>query len=108
IVLPKDYLRLKLTGEVATDISDASATALFDVSRGTWSAELLDAFDLPADIFPKVLQSAEAAGTLQTEAADVLGLSAGIPVIAGCADQPAQALTNGLISAGAASLTIGT
>ena len=108
IVLPKDYLRLKLTGEAATDISDASATALFDVSRGTWSAELLKAFDLPERIFPKVLQSSEVAGTLQTAAADVLGLSAGLPVIAGCADQPAQALTNGLISPGAASLTIGT
>ncbi len=108
VVLPKDYLRLKLTGEVATDISDASATGLFDPVRGGWSADLLDAFEFPARIFPQVLQSADTAGALRTDAAEMLGLSAGIPVIAGCADQPAQAVTNGLMTPGTASLTIGT
>jgi xylulokinase len=107
-LLPKDFVRMKLTGEVATDISDAAATGVFDVSKGTWSETILDALYFKASIFPKVLESAEVAGRLTTQAAEALGLSPGIPVVAGCADQPAQALANGLISQGMASITTGT
>ena len=108
VILPKDYIRLKLTGEVATDMSDAAATALFDVRGGQWSETVIDALGLPKHIFPPALDSSEVTGNLTPEAANTLGLNAGIPVVAGCADQPAQALTNGLISPGTASVTTGT
>jgi xylulokinase len=108
VLLPKDFVRSKLTGELATDKSDAAATGLFDVTGGTWSETIINALKLNPSIFPKVLDSAQIAGKLTSQAAEALGLKAGIPVVAGCADQPAQALANGLISSGIASLTIGT
>lgn len=107
IILPKDYVRLRLTGEVATDISDAASTGLFDVSARTWAADLLRALDLPAHSFPPALESTARAGQLTVAAARELGLPAGIPVVAGCADQPAQALANGIIAPGIASVTTG-
>lgn len=106
-VLPKDYVRLKLTGEIATDISDAAATGLFAIMDKTWSAAIIDALALPAHLFPRPLESTAVAGTLTTDAAAALGIRPGIPVAAGCADQPAQALANGLIAPGTASVTIG-
>ncbi|MBE2267771.1 MAG: xylulokinase, partial [Anaerolinea sp.] len=107
VILPKDYVRLKLTGNVATDISDAAATGVFDVLTKTWSPEIIREIDLPRTLFPNALESTAVAGTLTASAAAALGLPAGIPVAAGCADQPAQALANGLIAPGKASVTIG-
>jgi len=107
-LLPKDYLRLRLTGEAANDISDASATALFDISARTWSSELCSRLDIPEHILAPLLESADVAGTLTQETADELGLRAGIPVVAGSADQPAQAVANGLLDAGNGSVTLGT
>jgi xylulokinase len=107
VLLPKDYVRLKLTGQLATDITDAAGTALFNVQRQQWSDEVIDAYQLPRDLFPQVLASYEVAGRLTSEAADALGLSAGVPVVAGCADQPAQAFGNGITRPGLASITIG-
>jgi len=107
-LLPKDYLRLRLTGEAANDISDASATALFDISARTWSSELCSRLDIPEHILAPLLESADVAGTLTEEAAGELGLRAGIPVVAGSADQPAQAVANGLLDAGNGSVTLGT
>jgi xylulokinase len=108
VIQPKDYLRLRLTGELACEISDASATGLFDIGAGYWSNELLTAFDLPPVIFPQILLSTDVAGHLLPDVAQMLDLPAGIPVIAGCADQPAQAITNALMFPSEASLTIGT
>lgn len=108
LILPKDYVRFKLTGRLATDPSDASATLLFDVARRTWSAELLAAWKLPHWLLPEVLPSAEVAGELQPEAAEALGLVPGTPVATGGADQACQALGSGLIDPGLASCTIGT
>lgn len=108
VVLPKDYVRLKLVGEIATDISDAAATALFNISQRSWSAELIEAAELTESLFPSVLESAQVAGTLRKDAAAALGLRPGIPVVTGCADQPAQAIACGLIVPGAASVTTGT
>lgn len=108
VVLPKDYVRLQLTGEIATDVTDAAATGLFDITRRTWSSELIASAQLPPSIFPVIIESAQAAGVLRPSAAAELGLTAGIPIIAGCADQPAQAIANGLIAPGAASVTTGT
>ena len=107
VVLPKDYIRLRLTGEVATEVSDAAGSGVFDVARGRWAEEILAAAGLPHSLFPPVLVSTAVAGQLTASAADALGLLPGLPVIAGCADQPAQAIGNGLIAPGAASVTVG-
>jgi len=107
-LLPKDFIRLCLTGELATDASDASATALFDVNTRNWSAEIVNILGLPLSLLPTVLESSARAGTLIRSAADALGLPIGIMVVAGCADQAAQAVGNGLIDPGVGSVTIGT
>lgn len=107
VVLPKDYVRLQMTGTVATEPSDAAATALFDVAAATWSDAIISRAGLPRDIFPPVLASAAVAGTLSGAAAEALGLAAGIPVVAGSADQPAQAIGNGMIAPGKAAVIIG-
>ncbi len=107
VILPKDYVRLRLTGSIATEVSDAASTGVFDIIRQTWATEILAAVGLPERIFPPVLASTAVAGQLTPRAAADLGLAAGIPVIAGCADQPAQAIGNGLIRPGKASVTTG-
>jgi xylulokinase len=106
-LLPKDYVRFRMTGEMATDVSDAASSGLFDVKKRQWARPIIDAVDLPNDIFPPVLASDAIAGQLQALAAHELELPEGIPVIAGCADQPAQALGNGIIGPGLSSITIG-
>lgn len=106
-MLPKDYIRLRLTGESATEASDASSTALFDVRRRSWSSDIISKVGLPVNLFPQVLEPAQVAGRLRKGAAEVLGLPAGIPVAAGCADQVAQAVGNGLIEPGDGSVTVG-
>lgn len=107
VVLPKDYIRLRLTGEVATEVSDAAGSGVFDVARRQWASEILAAAGLPQSLFPPVLASTAVAGRLSTAVAEAMGLPAGVPVIAGCADQPAQAIGNGLLAPGAASVTVG-
>ena len=107
-ILPKDYLRLQLTGEVATDISDASATALFDIAARTWSSQLCAELGVPERLLPPLLESGSVAGHVTAKASAELGLPPGIPVAAGCADQPAQAVANGLLGPGNGSVTLGT
>jgi xylulokinase len=107
-LMPKDYVRLRLTGNIATDASDASATAIFDIGQRRWSDEIIKALELPARLLPPVLESNEVAGQLTPSAAEALGLRPGIPVVTGCADQAAQAVGNGLIDPGTGSVTIGT
>jgi xylulokinase len=107
ILFPKDYVRYRLTGDIATDPSDAAASALFDIHGGQWSSVIIESAELPVSIFPAVRDSVAIAGELTREAAEILGLRAGIPVITGCADQPAQAVGNGLIATGIASVTVG-
>jgi len=108
VILPKDEVRRRLTGEIATEVSDAAASWLLDVKTGQWSDWLLEACGLEQRYMPTVLQSTEIAGKLTPDAASILGIPAGIPVIAGCADQPAQALAYGLYAPGTALVTIGT
>ena len=108
VVLPKDYVRLQMTGEVATDITDAAATGLFDIASGQWSDHLIGTIDVDRTLFPQVVASTDVVGKLTQEAADTLGLKAGIPIVAGSADQPAQAIANGIIRTGTASVTVGT
>jgi xylulokinase len=108
VLLPKDYIRLQLTGSSGTDASDAAATWLFDVRSGQWSPWLVEQCGLDARYLPPVSQSGEIIGTVSAAVAAQLGLRAGIPVIAGCADQPAQALGYGLYQPGTALVTVGT
>lgn len=109
VLLPSDYLRYRLTGEISTERTGAASTLLFDNSRFCWNRELLDALDLPIDILPNERHSPlEIAGTLTRQAAEDTGLVAGTPVAFGGGDQPMGMLGNGLLHAGDASVTLGT
>ncbi len=108
VILPKDYVRLRLTGQVATEVSDAASTLLFDVAGRRWSQELVSEWRLPHWLLPPVLESTAVAGELLVEPAQALGLRPGTPVVAGAADQACQALGSGLLDPGLASCTIGT
>ncbi len=108
ILLPKDYARFKLTGEFATDVSDASGTALFDVVNRKWSDEMVSGLSLDPAILPRVYESSEVTGEVSEEAARVTGLAAGTPVMAGAGDQAASAIGNGIVEPGTVSCTIGT
>lgn len=107
VILPKDYVRLRMTGETATEVSDAASTGVFDITRQSWASGILAGVGLPETLFPPVLASTAVAGQLSAKAAAAFGLTAGIPVVAGCADQPAQAIGNGLIAPGQAAVTTG-
>jgi xylulokinase len=108
LLMPKDYLRFRLTGELGTDASDAAATGIFNVRERVWANEVIERLQFPRSIFPKVHPSEEIVGTLGSGAAQELGLTEGIPVSVGCADQPAQAVGNGLIDPPLGSVTVGT
>jgi xylulokinase len=108
ILLPKDYLRLRLTGEYASDVSDASGTALFDVVGRRWSKEFAERLELSTKILPTVFESHEICGKVSKEGAASTGLSEGTPVVAGAGDQAASAVGNGIVEPGLVSCTIGT
>jgi xylulokinase len=108
MLLPKDYLRFKLTGEFATDVSDASGTALFDVTRRRWSSEMVDALGLDPSILPRAYESSEITGVVNQQAAEATGLKVGTPVVGGGGDQAASAIGNGIVESGAVSCTVGT
>jgi len=108
IMLPKDYVRFKLTGTRATDVADASGTLLFDVVNRRWSAEMLQASDLRAEILPDVFESPEIGGRVSKEGAAASGLREGTPVVGGAGDQAAGAVGMGIVESGNVSATIGT
>ncbi|MCL5104282.1 MAG: xylulokinase [Armatimonadetes bacterium] len=108
VLLPKDYVRLRLTGEFATEVSDASGTALFNVTRRDWAYEMLDAIGIPKDWMPKAYESPEVSGKISAEAAALTGLKEGMPVVGGGGDQAAGAVGNGIVEAGIISSTVGT
>ena len=108
ILLPKDYVRFRLTGEYASDVSDASGTALFDVVRRQWSTELAERLGLHRDILPAALESAALSGKVSRAAAEATGLAEGTPVVAGAGDQAASAVGNGIVERGIVSCTLGT
>lgn len=108
VLLPKDYIRLRLTGEFATEVSDASGTALFNVTKRDWAYEMLDAIDIPSDWMPKAYESPEVSGRINAEAAALTGLAEGTPVVGGGGDQAAGAVGNGIVEAGIISSTVGT
>jgi xylulokinase len=107
LMLPKDYLRYRFTGEIAGDVTDASSTGLFDVANRTWSRPLMDRFDIDPALFPPVFESSAVAGRLRYDVAGAVGLPGGTLVITGGGDQAMQAVGNGVIRPGVMSSTIG-
>jgi xylulokinase len=105
---PKDWLRLRLTGEVFAEPSDASATLLYDLRSDGWDYPVVETLGLRPDLLAPLVASAGAAGTLTERAAELLGLRAGLPVAAGAADTAAAMLGGGLLRPGSVQLTVGT
>ncbi|MFN3267407.1 MAG: xylulokinase [Deinococcales bacterium] len=105
--LPKDWLRLQLTAQVATDPSDASATLLYDLLQDDWAWDVLETLGLPP-LLPPLLASDAIAGTLTLGAAAALGLKPGIPVATGGGDTPCAMLGNGILEPNTAQLSVGT
>ena len=108
IVLPKDYVRYKLSSEFFTDVSDASGTSLLDVGKRKWSSEMLDALGWSSQWMPEVTESTEASAKISEEASSLTGLPVGTPIIAGGGDQAAQAVGCGIVREGMVSATLGT
>ncbi|TMD65774.1 MAG: xylulokinase [Chloroflexi bacterium] len=104
---PKDWLRLRLIGEAATEPSDASATLLYDMTTDYWAKEILDALDLRLDFLAPIRESVEICGVLNAVAAEHLGVRPNLPVVGGAADTAAAALAGGLLDPGPVQLTIG-
>ncbi|MCS7221548.1 MAG: xylulokinase [Anaerolineae bacterium] len=108
VLLPKDWLRWRLTGHLATEVSDASGTTLMDIRCRSWSAEILTALGIDHAIMPPILESGDIAGELIGEAAAALGLPAGVPVVAGGADQATGALGSGVVEPDTLLMSLGT
>lgn len=108
LLLPKDYVRLRLTGDKATDVADASGTLLLDVAARRWSSEMLDAAGINATVLPRLFESQEITGSISKQAAELTGLPPGTPVVAGAGDQAAGAVGMGIVKPGSVSATIGT
>jgi xylulokinase len=108
MLLPKDYVRFKLTGEFASEVSDASGTAVFDVVNRRWSFEMMDGLGLDRGILPRCYESSDVTGGITTQVAELTGLAAGTPVVGGGGDQAASAVGNGIVEEGIVSCTLGT
>lgn len=108
VLLPKDYLRLKLTGELATEVSDASGTLFLNVVKRCWHTELLAKLKIDPSLLPRCVESDEVTGKLTAEAARLLGVNPGVPVVGGAGDQAASAVGNGIVKPGIMSATMGT
>jgi xylulokinase len=108
VLLPKDYVRLRLTGEKATEVSDASGMLLLDVKRRKWSKPVLDALEIAPDWLAPVYESDVASTRVSAEAAKATGLVEGTPVVGGGGDQAAGGVGNGIVRPGIVSATLGT
>jgi xylulokinase len=108
ILLPKDYVRFRLTGEFATEVSDASGMQLMDIPKRDWSPEVLSKLGIERSQLADMYESQEISARVSSEAAKVTGLKAGTPVAGGGGDQAAGAVGNGIVKPGAVSSTIGT
>ena len=108
VLLPKDYIRFRLTGEHRSDVSDASGTSLFDVGARRWSDDLIAALDIPRSWLPETTESIEVSSRVNADAAGQTGLPQGTPVVGGAGDQAAQAIGTGLAREGIISATLGT
>jgi xylulokinase len=108
VMLPKDYVRFRLTGERAIDMADASGTLMLDVTHRRWSQEVLAKTGISETLLPALFESPEVCGKISAAGAEATGLRAGTPVVAGAGDQAAGAVGMGIARAGAVSATIGT
>jgi xylulokinase len=108
LMLPKDYIRFRLTGERAIDVADASGTLMFDVVNRAWSKPMLEVSRIDEAFLPRVFESQMVSGRVNEEGARLSGLRPGIPVVAGAGDQAAGAVGMGIVKPGAVSATIGT
>jgi xylulokinase len=108
VLLPKDYVRLQMTGDLATDAGDASGTLLVDVKNRHWSAKLLNLLDLDESMLPTIHESPDVTGTLHKAGAKALGLVEGTPVVAGAGDVMSGAIGNGIVEAGLINANLGT
>ncbi len=108
LLLPKDYVRYRLTGEFAIDVADASGTLLLDVAARQWSARMLAETGIDAELLPALYESPEICGRISSAGAKATGLAEGTPVVAGAGDQAAGAVGMGIVRRGAVSVTIGT
>ena len=108
VMLPKDYVRFRLTGDRAIDMSDASGTLMLDVAHRRWSRDVLQAAEIDDRLLPALYESPDVCGKVSVEGAAATGLKIGTPVVAGAGDQAAGATGMGIVAAGAVSATIGT
>lgn len=108
VLLPKDYIRFRLSGEYAMDKADSSGTVLFDLRKRTWSSEVLEALEIEPAWMPPTFEGQEITGSVNAEAAAATGLVVGTPIVAGAGDQAAQAVGVGAVESGLVALTIGT
>lgn len=108
ILLPKDYIRFKLSGTYATEVSDASGMLLLDVQNRRWSDELLKKLDLDPSLFAECYESPEVSSQVSAGGASATGLAPGTPIVGGAGDQPAGAVGNGIVRPGVLSATMGT
>jgi xylulokinase len=108
VLLPKDYVRFRLSGTLAMDVTDASGTLMLDVTQRRWSTPVLDASGVPATLLPQVFESADVCASVCAEGARATGLVAGTPIVAGAGDQAAGAVGVGVTRPGVVSATIGT
>ena len=108
ILLPKDYIRYKLTGTFAMDKADGSGTMLFDLGQRSWSPEILKALNISAEWLPPTFEGHETTGEVSRDAGELTGLRVGTPVVAGGGDQSAQAVGVGAVRPGTIAVTLGT
>lgn len=108
VLLPKDYVRFRLTDDAAVDVAGGSGTGLFDLADRTWSMPILEALELDVELFPQPFEGPEVTGRLTGEAAEATGLTAGTPVFAGGGDQSANAVGVGATRSGIVALSLGT
>jgi len=108
VLLPKDYIRYRLSGTYATEVSDASGTLMLDVANRCWSGELLSRLDLDRALLPACYESPEVSSTVSDIGSEATGLLRGTPIVGGGGDQPAGAVGNGIVRSGAVSATMGT
>ena len=108
LLLPKDYIRYRMSGDYATEPSDAAGTLLYDVRHRVWSKPVLDALEVDAGILPRVVQSTEVSGVVSPGASYELGIAAGAPIVGGGADNAAGAVGSGAVSADVMQASIGT
>ena len=108
LLLPKDYVRLQLTGQYVGDVSDMSGTLMLDQRKRNWSPKILALCEVDASILPPVVESHQISALLRKDVAAMLGLAAGTPVVGGAGDQPAGAVGNGIVEDGLTSATMGT